>query len=283
MVLDRFGRKMRYWMKIGVRAHDYGKRKIEEMAALLRDEGYGAAQLVLPKAFMEISRYEDVKSGVVEKVRRAFEKNDVEIPVLGCYMDLGNPDAQVRKLAVRTLEQCLVWGKELGAGVVGTETAYPRLTEEQKRVWKPFMLDSIKRVMETACRVDMRLALEPVYWHPLTDLETTLEVIRMVGDEKHLRLIFDASNLLEFPEDTDQDRLWTRWLERIGRYVDVMHIKDFSLDRRGKYQPEPLGKGVMRYGAVSRWLEGQKREISLIREEMNLLFVKEDLAFMRNL
>lgn len=283
MVLDRFGRKMRCRMKIGVRAHDYGKRKIEEMAALLRDEGYGAAQLVLPKAFMEISRYEDVTSGVVEKVRRAFEKNDVEIPVLGCYMDLGNPDAQVRKLAVKTLEQCLVWGKELGAGVVGTETAYPRLTEGQKRVWKPFMLDSIKRVMETACRVDMRLALEPVYWHPLTDLETTLEVIRMVGDEKHLRLIFDATNLLEFPEDTDQDRLWIRWLERIGRYVDVMHIKDFSLDRRGQYQPEPLGKGVMRYGAVSRWLEGQKREISLIREEMNLLFVKEDLAFMRNL
>lgn len=270
-------------MKIGVRAHDYGKRKIEEMAALLRDEGYGAAQLVLPKAFMEIGSYEDITPGILAKIRRVFEKNDVEIPVLGCYMDLGNPDKQVRKAAVRTLERCLVWGKELGAGVVGTETAYPRLTEAQKRVWKPFMMDSIKRVMETACRVDMRLALEPVYWHPLTDLETTLEVIQMVEDEKHLRLIFDASNLLEFPEETDQDALWTEWLLRVGDYVDVLHIKDFSLDRRKRYQPEPLGKGVMRYEAVSRWLEGQKREISLIREEMNLLFVKEDLAFMRNL
>ncbi len=163
-------------MKIGVRAHDYGKRKIEEMAALLHDEGYGAAQ-----------------------------------------------------------------------------------------------------------KADMRLAIEPVYWHPLTDLETTMEVIHRVGDEEHLRLIFDASNLLEFPENTDQDKLWTEWLEAVGKYADVIHIKDFSLDRRRQYQTEPLGKGVMRYDAISRWLDKQKREISLIREEMNLLFVKEDLAFMRNL
>ena len=145
------------------------------------------------------------------------------------------------------------------------------------------MMDSIQRVMETAQRLDMRLALEPVYWHPLADLESTMEVIRMVGDEEHLRMIFDASNLLEFPESTDQDELWTCWLEKIGDYVDVLHIKDFSLDKRRRYQPEPLGKGVMRYEAVSRWLRKQRRKISLIREEMSLLFVEEDLAFMRNL
>lgn len=145
------------------------------------------------------------------------------------------------------------------------------------------MMDSILQVMETAVREDVCLALEPVYWHPLTDLDTTLEVVRTVGDTRHLRLIFDASNLLEFPENTDQDRLWTRWLDGIGEFVDVLHIKDFSLDRKGRYQPEPLGKGVMHYESVSRWLSEQKREICLIREEMNLLFVKEDMAFMRNL
>lgn len=270
-------------MKIGVRAHDYGKREIEEMAALLHDEGYGAAQLVLLKAFREIGRYEDVTPKILNRVRHAFEKNDVAIPVLGCYMDLGNPDPQVREYAVKTLKRCLVWAKDLGAGVVGTETAYARLTKEEKKAWKPFMLDSVKRVMETAAREDVCLALEPVYWHPLADLETAADVIRAVGDEKHLRLIFDASNLLEFPEDTDQDQLWTEWLEQIGEYVDVLHIKDFSLDQRRQYQAEPLGKGVMRYESVSRWLDNQKREISLVREEMNLLYVKEDLAFMQNL
>lgn len=270
-------------MKAGVRAHDYGKRHIEEMAALLHDEGYRAAQLVLPKAFMEIDRYEDITLRHLEQIRSEFDKNGIDIPVFGCYMDLGNPEESVRKYAVETLKLCLLLAKELGANVVGTETAYPHLNQEQRQQWKPYMLDSIQRVMEEAQRVDMKLALEPVYWHPLTDLETTLEVISLVNDSSHLRLIFDASNLLEFPEHTNQEQLWTTWLETIGGYVEVLHIKDFSLGRNRVYQPEPLGNGVMRYEAVSRWLQKQDRELYLIREEMNLLFAQDDLAFMRRL
>lgn len=270
-------------MKVGVRAHDYGKRTIRELAALLHDEDYQAAQLALPKAFIGIDRYEDITMAHIQDIRKAFLQQAVEIPVFACYMDLGNPDPQVREYAVATCRQCLVWGKELGAEVVGTETAYPHLDPKERQRWKPYMLDSILRVLEEAQRIDMKLAVEPVYWHPLADLETTLEVIHKADDHRHLRLIFDASNLLEFPESTDQDRLWTRWLEAIGKYVDILHIKDFSLGRKRLYQPEPLGTGVMRYEAVSRWLHEQDREIYLIREEMNPLFAKDDLAFMRAL
>lgn len=270
-------------MKIGVRAHDYGKRKIDEMAVLLHDEEYQAAQLALPKAFMGIDSYDQITSRHLEQIRRAFDKNGIQIPVFGCYMDLGNPDQEVRRYAVETLKKCLSLGRELGAKVVGTETAYPHLNPEQRKQWKPYMEDSVKRVMEEAVRVDMPLALEPVYWHPLTDLDTTEEVIDMIGDKDHLRLIFDASNLMEFPEHTDQDQLWTVWLERVGEYVDVLHIKDFSLGPGRVYQPEALGNGVMEYRAISRWLKRQNRELYLLREEMNLLFAKEDLAFMRKL
>ena len=97
-------------MKIGVRAHDYGKRDIEELAALLHDEDYNAAQLALPKAFMGIDRYEDITMGHIEKIREAFARNMVEIPVFGCYMDLGNPDPQVREYAVKTLKRVLIKG-----------------------------------------------------------------------------------------------------------------------------------------------------------------------------
>lgn len=270
-------------MKLGVRAHDYGKRDIEELAALLHDEDYNAAQLALPKAFIGIDRYEDITLSHIEKIREAFARNMVDIPVFGCYMDLGNPDCSVREYAVKTLKNCLSWGKELGAMVVGTETAYPHLEGEDREKWKPYMADSVLRVLEEAQRIDMKLAIEPVYWHPLTDLETTLDIIRKAGDPVHLRLIFDASNLLEFPEKTDQDKLWTEWLEAIGQYVDVMHIKDFTLGRKRFYQPEALGAGVMRYDAIGRWLKKQDREIYLLREEMNPLFAKDDLAFMRKL
>lgn len=270
-------------MKIGVRAHDFGRREIGEMAGLLHDEEYEAAQLALPKAFMGIESYDDITPEKLEQIRTSFEKQNIDIAVFGCYMDLGNPDENVRRYAVDTLKKSMTWAKELGAHVVGTETAYPRLNWELRQQWKPFMMDSILRVMEEAVRVDMPLAIEPVWWHPLEDLETTMEVLEKVGDAAHLRMIFDASNLLKHPETTDQDACWTRWLDAVGDVIDVMHIKDFSLERRKIYQPEALGAGVMDYTAISRWLEKQEREIYLLREEMNLLFAKEDIAFMRSL
>lgn len=270
-------------MKIGVRAHDFGRREIGEMAELLYDEEYEAAQLALPKAFMGIESYDDITPKKLEQIRTSFEKQNIDIAVFGCYMDLGNPDEKVRSYAVDTLKKSMTWAKELGAHVVGTETAYPRLNWELRKKWEPFMMDSILRVVDEAVRVDMPLAVEPVWWHPLADLGTTLEIMERVGDEAHLRLIFDASNLLKYPEKTDQDVYWTQWLEAVGNFVDVMHIKDFSLDGRKIYQPEALGAGVMDYTAISRWLEKQEREIYLLREEMNLLFAKEDIAFMRSL
>lgn len=270
-------------MKIGVRAHDYGKHNIEELASLLREEGYDGAQLALPKAFKEIDSYGDIRLSHIERIRRAFEENQVEIPVMGCYMDLGNPDHSVRQYAVETLKSCLHYGKEMGAGVVGTETAYPHLSREDRAAWRPYMMDSLKRVMEEAQRIDMKLAIEPVYWHPLMDLETTLETIRAVDDPEHLRLIFDASNLLEYPESTDQDAYWNRWLASAGTYIDVMHIKDYSLGKDREYQPRQLGEGILRYKEISRWLHEQKTDMYLLREEMNPASAGADIEFMRRL
>lgn len=269
-------------MKIGVRAHDYGKREIEDLARILHEEGYEAAQLALPKAFLGIDTYDDIRLEHLDRIRRAFEAQKIDIPVFGCYQDLGNPDEEIRNKAVDTVKKCLAYSKEVGAKVVGTETAYPRLNAEEKKVWYPFMMDSIFRIAEEAARLDVKLAIEPVYWHPLESLEATLDVIRRVGDERHLRLIFDASNLLPDP-DVDQEQYWSNWLNEIGVYIDVMHIKDFCLDENGAYCPTLLGKGVIQYAAISRWLHESKPDMYLLREEMDPAHAREDLAFLHSL
>lgn len=270
-------------MKIGVRAHDYGKMEIEQLAETLHNQGYEAAQLALPKAFAGIDSYADIQLSHLERIRKAFEQYHIEIPVFGCYMDLGNPDAAVRKYAVQTLKQCLAYSKEVGAKVVGTETAYPRLNREEKALWYPYMIDSVKRVIEEAQKLDVKLAIEPVYWHPLENLEAILDVMHQVDDEEHLRMIFDASNLLEFPDTTNQNQYWGKWLKEAGKYIEAMHIKDFYFAEDGTYCPTPLGKGVIDYTAISKWLHENCPDMYLLREEMNPDIAQADIQFMKKL
>lgn len=270
-------------MKIGVRAHDYGKREIEELARVLKSEGYQAAQLALPKAFAGIDSFADITPAHLERIRKAFEVNNIEIPVFGCYMDLGNPDSEVRSNAVKTLKQCLAYSREIGAKMVGTETAYPRLNHEEKAIWRPYMMDSIKRVMEEAVRLDVKLAIEPVYWHPLENVEVVLDVMEQIGDEEHLRMIFDASNLLEYPDTTDQKAYWSDWLEKTGRYIDAMHIKDFTLDEKGEYRPALLGEGVIQYETISKWLHENRPDMYLLREEMNPAEAQREICFLKRM
>lgn len=270
-------------MKIGVRAHDYGKMEIEQAARTLHEAGYQAAQLAFPKVFAGIDSYEDITPKHLERTRRAFEEWGVEIPVFGCYMDLGNPDGSIRGYAVETIKKCLAYSREVGAGVVGTETAYPHLNDEEKAVWYPYMLDSIKRVVDEAVRLNVKLAIEPVYWHPLESLDAVLDVMDQIGEEEHLRMIFDPSNLLRFPVPDDQDSYWQKWLDNTGKYIEAVHVKDFYYDPNGQYLPTPLGKGVIRYEAISGWLHANRPDMYLLREEMNPAIAREEIAFMKNL
>ena len=103
------------FMKIGVRAHDYGRHGVADYAALLKKEGYEAIQLAIPKAFTGIESYSDITEKLCEEIHEEFAKQDIEIAVLGCYMDLGNPDEEIRTQAVKTFKNCLRFNQIIGA------------------------------------------------------------------------------------------------------------------------------------------------------------------------
>lgn len=269
-------------MKIGVRAHDYGRHEIEEYAALLKSEGYEAVQLAIPKAFTGIETYEAIKQEHLYRIRDAFTNAGIEITVLGCYMDLGNPDEEVRSYAVKTFSDCLRYSKILGAKVTGTETAYPHLSAKEKAIWHPYMMDSIKRLAETAEENDAVMAIEPVYWHPLQDIETTMKVLEEVGSS-HLGLIFDPANVFEFPENTNQPVYWKECLDAFGPYIHAIHLKDFVVGEDGSYIAKPLGEGIMEYGPIFSWLKANKPDMAILREEMDPVIAPKEIAFMKKL
>lgn len=187
----------------------------------------------------------------------------------------------MRKNAVDTFKKCLKFNQILGAAIVGTETAYPRLSLEEKKIWHPYMMDSVARLVEEAERLDVDMALEPVYWHPLEDLETTVEVFEKMNSNR-LKMIFDPANVLEFPE-IDQNAYWKEWLGALGHKIEAIHMKDFVEGPNKEYCPVCLGEGVIRYGEIVKWMKQHKPDIVVVREELDPKTAQKDIAYMRRL
>lgn len=270
-------------MKIGVRAHDFGRRPPRELAGILRQGGYNAAQVALPKAIEGIDDYEHITLAQLEQTRAAFEDAGVEITVLGCYMDLSDPDDTARAAALENVRRNLGYAVELGAKAVGSETSYLHLSAEEKLARAPLMTDSVCRIVEWAEQAGADFAIEPVEWHPLDRVGRLQALIAAAGHSERLRVIFDAANVLTPPQLASQAAVWQAWLGEFGPRVMALHIKDFVWDAAGAYQPKPLGAGVMDYTAITAWLKAQPREIPLLREETIHACAAEDLAFLRAL
>ena len=270
-------------MKIGVRAHDYGKQEIEQLAKTLNTCGYQCCQLAMPKAIAGIDSFADIKPEHLERVRTAFENNQVEISVFGCYVDLSNPNDEIRRNAINTLKMGLAFGKAVGAKCIGTETAAQRLDEAQKKIRYPLMLDAVKEVVEEAARLNVKLALEPVYYYPLDSLRATQDVLQTINDKSHLRMIFDPCNVLQVTDVDRQEEYWTEWLDNVGSYIEAMHIKYQYFTEDGWHVGTALGKGVVQYDTISKWLHANNPHMPLLREELRLVNAEADIAYMKNL
>ena len=183
-------------MKYGCRAHDYGCFTAQELAKVLADNGYNAAQLAMPKAIQGIKSLVAVTPEQLEDVRSAFAAANIEITVLSCYQDLSNPDAEVRRSAVSSVFSALKCQVTLGAGQVGSESACRDLSPEEKAATLPLLTDSILRIVEQAAQIGGCFALEPVYTHTLGTLEALQKLKETVADPQHFHIIFDPVNVL---------------------------------------------------------------------------------------
>lgn len=266
--------------KIGVRAHDLGKMPVKEMADCLRRHGFLAPQLVLPKVFSEVGSYEEVNEEMIEEIRRHLE--GIRCSVFGCYRDLSNPNPEIRLREVELVQRMIPFAKMLGARVVGSETSYGNLSEEEKKQLYPGMLDSIQRIVETAAYHDMPFAIEPVRIHPLDTPEVLNQVIRAVGDEKHLRVIFDAQNVLAAEDIRNQAPGSHAWIQAAGSCIDVLHIKDFTCDEEGNRKPAVLGTGLVDYSVWKDWAHQTPHSVTLVREWLQTDHIREEWEYLKH-
>ena len=117
---------------IGIRLHDVNTTKgkeeqtLEARARTARAEGFSCVHLALGKVMAGMTFDEGTMiEGLAMHVKRVFRENDLDLAVLGCYLNLAHPDpAKLREIQSKYYANIRVAALS-GACTVGTETGAP--------------------------------------------------------------------------------------------------------------------------------------------------------------
>lgn len=268
-------------MRIGVRAHDFGPHTPHELVAILKEYGFTAAQLAVPKAIVGVKGYAIMEDSLCAQIARAFSDANIEISVLGCYIEPSLPDNDARMAQLELFYAALSKARALGAKRVGTETTAFRLAESERENTYHILKTSVLLMTERAAKENISVAIEPVRTHTLHTPELTARLLREINSP-HLSIIFDPVNLLSPATVQVQNRLWKECFEAFGAHISAVHLKDVVC-RDGAFIPCPLGEGIVDFSAIMPWLRMNKPDVSLLREELRPETARQDIQFMRNL
>ena len=267
-------------VKIGARAHDYGKDEPESLFARIRADGFSCVQLALKKALAGVG---DVTPALLERVNAALKKNDLSVAVLGAYVDLALADGPARLAAAEEFRANIPFARELGAACVGTETTptekQPGLTRKEAM---RLLLGSLESILPTAEQNGVTVAVEPVFSHTLNTPELAR---RMLGDLRspNLKIIFDPVNLLSEDAVPTQRDLWERCFECFGGKIVAVHLKGARIGSDGRLTACGLTESVVDYGFIVSRLKQLPQDFNILREEVVPANAAEDLEFIRDL
>lgn len=263
-------------LQIGIRLHDVNSgcaeelQTIEARAEKARDEGFCCVHLA-PQKVIKGLNYDPsaMTEGLGIYFKRVFSKYDLDIAVLGCYLNLAHPDEnKLREIKEKYYGNMRV-AAMCGASMVGTETGSPNAeykldrnthTEEALNIF----MHNLEDVVRAAEDYGVTMAIEPVWNHIVYDPARALRVIRGIGS-RNLRIIFDPVNLLCMENADDREHVFAEAMDLLGDHIAMVHIKDF-VRRDGKLISVAAGTGEMDYTNILRWLKERKPYIQVSLE-----------------
>ncbi|MBO6158520.1 MAG: sugar phosphate isomerase/epimerase [Firmicutes bacterium] len=263
-------------MQLGIRLHDVNhalsseEQTLEKRLEKAREEGFSCVHLALSKCIGQIT-FDDaaLNEGLAAYLTRLFRKNELDLAVLGCYLNLAHPDPQkilefqsryYAHLRVASLCRCSMVGTETGA----PNAAYKRDENTHSKEALETFIRNLEPVMECAEHYGVAIAIEPVVNHIVYNADRALEVIRSIGS-RNLRIIFDPVNLLG-PENVDQkDAVLQDAMEKLCDHIAMVHLKDY-IRKPDQLISVAAGTGEMDYREILRFLKARKPYIQATLE-----------------
>lgn len=255
-------------IQIGIRLHDVNTTRekafqtLEARAKTAREEGFSCVHLALSKVMSGVTFDEAAMTeGLAMHVKRVFAQNELDVAVLGCYLNLAHPDPEkLREIQAQYFAHIRVAALS-GACVVGTETGAPNAAYKYEPACHgqealTAFLRGLEPVVAEAERRGVTVAIEPVWNHIVWNSDRALEVIRAMGS-RNLRIIFDPVNLLSPENVDDRERVIGEAMDKLCDRIAVVHLKDF-VRMDGRLKSVAAGTGEMDYRAILSFLKARK-------------------------
>lgn len=249
-------------MQFGIRLHDAIKAPLEERLKAVKEQGFSCAHLALSKVITENSVAESALTpGYAMYLKRLFDKYELDVAVLGCYLNLANPDPGKLKAIQNKYMANIRFASHLGVGVVGTETGAPNLEYKfEEACWNEeslqIFINNLRPVVKYAEQMGVLMAIEPVVRHIVCNPVRARRVLDEINSP-NLRIILDPVNLLEIYNYEKQDEILEEAVELLGKDVAVLHVKDFQI-KDGKLVSVPVGQGMCHWERVIPYMKKEK-------------------------
>ena len=257
-------------MNIGIRLHDTAPGTFRERLGFARAQGFTCAHVALGMTLEGFSMQEAprlLNRELSERVKKDLADAGMECAVLGCYLNLADPDEERRAHTQEIYKAHLRAAPWIGAGVVGTETyanpasRFPEPAARSEEAFRLFM-DSLRPVVRCAEESGAILAVEPVYHHIIATPERAERMLEELPSD-HLQIILDAVNLIGPGCDGQAEALTEEAIRRLGSRVRVLHMKDYVVQPDGEIHSQACGTGKMRYGTLLALAKRNKLPMTL--------------------
>lgn len=224
-----------YIMRIGIRAHDVAYAPLDELIPNIHKQGFHCMHIALTKSIKEFKPgVETMTPGLAMYIKELCAENKVDVAVLGCYLNLCNPNPEKHKEIVEKYKAHIRFASILGCGVVGTETG--AVNEEYK--YEPAnhsdealqcFIDNLRPIVKYAEQFGVIVAIEPVWKHIVNTVERARKVLDAI-DSPNLQIIFDPVNLLYVGNIDKQDEIIEKAFELLLKDIAVVHCKDYVVE-----------------------------------------------------
>ncbi len=251
-------------MQIGLRLHDSAALPFEERLKTVHEQGFSCVHIALSKISDLSSDIVSLTPGYGFALARRFNAADLDIAVLGCYLNLCNPDEAALSKILKKYEANIRLASYLPCSVVGTETGAPNTSYDcsdreavRSEEAYTFFRDNLKKVTGYAEKYGVTMAIEPVYKHIIYDAKRARRLLDEI-ESPNLRIIFDPVNLLDPKESEERHKeVISEAMDLLEEEISIIHLKDF-IRKDDDFKAVGCGKGEMEYEDIIRFAVKKK-------------------------